>query len=189
MRSESLCFSTPPLILRLPWHISYQDNFTNKPLSNNMATPDEVPVTDQDEIQFDHAEFATDAGAEQEHVTRCSVCTTAIEVVFLRLAARSSVPATVIGIESAIPPGLTPGPRHQSLRLRLDRRRAFGAILYYAIIKISNWNIGLVAVVMGLMVGGAVKAGSGEPRRQVLPVPCRVPDLFGDCSNAHPGNL
>jgi hypothetical protein len=37
-----------------------------------------------------------------------------------------------------------------------------GAILYYAIIRITGWNIGLVAVVVGLMIGGAVKAGSGN---------------------------
>ena len=39
---------------------------------------------------------------------------------------------------------------------------ALGAILYYAIMRITGLNIGLVAVVVGLMVGGAVKAGSGN---------------------------
>jgi hypothetical protein len=39
---------------------------------------------------------------------------------------------------------------------------ALGAILYYAIMQITGWNIGLVAVVVGLMVGGAVRAGSGN---------------------------
>ena len=39
---------------------------------------------------------------------------------------------------------------------------ALGAILYYAIMRITGLNIGLVAIVVGLLVGGAVKAGSGN---------------------------
>ena len=39
---------------------------------------------------------------------------------------------------------------------------ALGAILYYAIMRITGLNIGIVAVIVGLMVGGAVKAGSGN---------------------------
>ena len=36
-----------------------------------------------------------------------------------------------------------------------------GAILYYAVIAITGWEIGLVAIVIGFMVGYAVRKGSG----------------------------
>ena len=39
---------------------------------------------------------------------------------------------------------------------------AVGAVIYYAITQITGLNLALVAVVVGLMVGGAVKAGSGH---------------------------
>ena len=36
-----------------------------------------------------------------------------------------------------------------------------GAILYYAVIALTGWEIGLVAIVIGFMVGFAVQKGSG----------------------------
>jgi hypothetical protein len=39
---------------------------------------------------------------------------------------------------------------------------AAGAVLYYTIIRVTGMNIGLVAVVVGLMVGGAVRKGTGN---------------------------
>jgi hypothetical protein len=38
---------------------------------------------------------------------------------------------------------------------------AAGAVVYYAILKATDYHIGLVAVVVGYMVGSAVKKGSG----------------------------
>ncbi len=35
-------------------------------------------------------------------------------------------------------------------------------MIYYAIIRTTGWNIGIVAVLIGLMVGGAVRKGSGN---------------------------
>ena len=60
-----------------------------------------------------------------------------------------------------IPGRLPAGPGLQGLLLG-SIAAAVGAILYYAIMRITGLNIGLVAVVVGLMVGGAVKAGSGQ---------------------------
>lgn len=48
-----------------------------------------------------------------------------------------------------------------------------GAILYYAVIAITGWEIGLVAIVIGFMVGFAVQKGSGSAggrRYQILAV-------------------
>jgi hypothetical protein len=48
-----------------------------------------------------------------------------------------------------------------------------GAILYYAVIAITGWEIGLVAIVIGFMVGYAVRRGTrgvGGRRYQMLAV-------------------
>jgi hypothetical protein len=37
-----------------------------------------------------------------------------------------------------------------------------GAALYYAFVRLTHINLGLVAVVLGLMVGGAIRKGSGN---------------------------
>src|SRR5262245_43056065 len=37
-----------------------------------------------------------------------------------------------------------------------------GAILYYAVIAITNFEIGIVAIVIGYMVGYAVRRGAGR---------------------------
>jgi len=37
-----------------------------------------------------------------------------------------------------------------------------GAVLYYVVVRLTGLNIGLIAIVVGLMVGGGVRAGSGH---------------------------
>ena len=37
-----------------------------------------------------------------------------------------------------------------------------GAALYYIVQRVTGWNIGLVAIVVGFMVGGAVRKGTGN---------------------------
>jgi hypothetical protein len=126
-----------------------------------MATPNDSPGTDQDEIQFEQAEFPAETSAVQEHVTRCNACAAAIPDVYFEAGGKVVCAPCRDKIEAIF---------HQGSRL--DRgikavlfgtiAAALGAILYYAIMRITRLNIGLVAVVVGLMVGGAVKAGSGN---------------------------
>ena len=126
-----------------------------------MATPNDSPGTDRDEIQFEQAEFPAETSVVQEHVTRCNACTAAIPDVYFEAGGKVVCAPCRDKIEAMF---------HQGSRL--DRgikavlfgtiAAALGAILYYAIMRITGLNIGLVAVVVGLMVGGAVKAGSGN---------------------------
>jgi len=126
-----------------------------------MATPNDSPGTDQDEIQFEQAEFLAETSAVQEHVTRCNACAAAIPDVYFEAGGKIVCAPCRDKIEAMF---------HQGQRLgRLFKAIVFGTIaaalgatLYYAIMRITGLNIGLVAVVVGLMVGGAVKAGSGN---------------------------
>ena len=126
-----------------------------------MATPNDSPGTDQDEIQFEQAEFPAETSAVQEHVTRCNACTAAIPDVYFEAGGKVVCAPCRDKIEAMFHQGSRLG-RGIKAVLFGTIAAALGAILYYAIMRITGLNIGLVAVVVGLMVGGAVKAGSGN---------------------------
>ncbi len=126
-----------------------------------MTTPNDSPGTDRDEIQFEQAEFPAETSVVQEHVTRCNACTAAIPDVYFEAGGKVVCAPCRDKIEALF---------HQGSRLGRGIKAivfgtigaALGAILYYAIMRITGLNIGLVAVVVGLMVGRAVKAASGN---------------------------
>ena len=126
-----------------------------------MATPNDSPGTDQDEIQFEQAEFPAETSAVQEHVTRCNACAAAIPDVYFEAGGKVVCAPCRDKIEAMFHQGSRLG-RGIKAVLFGTIAAALGAILYYAIMRITGLNIGLVAVVVGLMVGGAVKAGSGN---------------------------
>jgi len=47
-----------------------------------MATPNDSPGTDQNDIQFEQAEFTAENDAVQQHVTRCTACTATIPDIY-----------------------------------------------------------------------------------------------------------
>ena len=126
-----------------------------------MATPEDSSATDQGELQFEQAEFPAETGAVQEHVTRCSACSTAIPDVYYEANGKVVCSPCRDKIEAALNQGSRLGRVVKAFGFGTIAA-AIGAILYYAIMRITGLNIGLVAVVVGLMVGGAVKAGSGR---------------------------
>jgi hypothetical protein len=66
-----------------------------------------------------------------------------------------------MALEEALASGTGPVPLVRAAVFGLGAAIA-GAILYYAIIAITNLEIGLVAIVIGYMVGWAVRKGAGE---------------------------
>ncbi len=126
-----------------------------------MAIPNDSPGADQDELQFEQAEFPAETSAIQEHVTRCSACTAAIPDVYFEAGGKIVCAPCRDKIEAMIHHGSGLGRGFKAIVFGTIAA-ALGAVLYYAIIRITGLNIGLVAVVVGLMVGGAVKAGSGN---------------------------
>ena len=75
-------------------------------------------------------------------------------------------------IQNAVAASRRPGTFARSFAIGLGAAIA-GAILYYAVIAITGWEIGLVAIVIGFMVGWAVhrgSAGAGGRRYQWLAV-------------------
>jgi hypothetical protein len=121
-----------------------------------MTTPDEphspVPTT---ELQFDHAEFSTPAATalsckgcnqpipesyyEVNGIILCDGCRATVESRFLGgSGAARFLRACVFGVGAALA----------------------GSALYYLIAALTGYSWAIIAIVVGLMVGSAVRAGS-----------------------------
>jgi hypothetical protein len=116
-----------------------------------------------DHLQFDRA-VHSDAPNAAEGLA-CAMCGTALRAQYYHVAEQPTCASCKDAVERA----------NQNAAVKSRRAgilaRAFGfglaaavagAILYYAVIAITGWEIGLVAIVIGFMVGWAVRKGSGE---------------------------
>lgn len=126
--------------------------------------PDSTRQSSPDDLQFDHAVHtqapnATDAGPV------CAMCNAPLRTEYFHVAEQPACANCTAAVERANQKAATHG-RRSSIFLR-----AFifglvaaiaGAILYYAVIALTGWEIGLVAIVIGFMVGFAVHKGSGS---------------------------
>ena len=56
---------------------------------------------------------------------------------------------------------------------------AVGSSLYYLVAKISGYELSIIAIAVGFLVGRAVRWAHRRPRRRDLPGPGGVPDLRG----------
>jgi hypothetical protein len=108
------------------------------------------------ELQFDRAQFVDPSAAtltcaacqqpiahtyyEVNSQTTCADCRTKVEQA---VAATSGATGVVRALGAGIAAGVA------------------GALLYYAVVALTGYQFGLIAIVVGLMVGGAVRWGSG----------------------------
>jgi hypothetical protein len=122
----------------------------------------------EDKLQFDKAEFAQDAPSSAV----CAYCRGPLTDTYYEVAAKAACPKCKDAVA-------TQGTRGSGFS-RFTRATLFGvaagalgAGLWYAVRAISNLEIGLIAILVGYMVGAAVRAGShgrGGPLYQVLAV-------------------
>ena len=138
-----------------------------------MSNPDE-PRPDAD-LQFDRVESATDAPAAAAGL-QCSRCGKAIDASYFEVSGSVVCAQCRNELAAAHEAASATG---RSLK---GMSRAFiygtgaaiaGAIIYYAVIAITDFEIGLVALLIGWMVGWAVMRGSGHRggrRYQILAV-------------------
>lgn len=117
----------------------------------------------QDDLQFDRA-VHTDAPNAQSGLS-CGICGAALSTQYYHVADRPACERCK-ELAEAENRKTDAARRHPGV---LGRSLAFGfaaaiagAILYYAVIDITGWEIGLVAIVIGFMVGAAVRKGSAN---------------------------
>lgn len=138
------------------------------------STPDKPePQPEASELQFDRAAPAQEAPATAERTgVACSVCRRQLHDFYYALGTDpvcATCKDTVVGAEqrtarwpvffAALGAGFVAA--------------LLGAALYYAVIAITNFEIGLVAIAIGFMVGWAIRKvtrGFGRRRYQVLGV-------------------
>ena len=116
---------------------------------------DDVAI-DPVDIQFDQAEYATPAADGPS----CGVCHSPIDGEYYETGGKVFCPSCRHNVEAAFRGGSRVARVFKALILG-SVASAVGAVLYYAILRATGYNIGLVAVVVGVMVGRAVRTGTG----------------------------
>ena len=126
-----------------------------------------------EELQFDRVSTGTVPSAPQDKLAViCAACQTSIETTYFEVNGAILCRLCRTRVESAAetPRGIVPFMTSAVYGLGAG---VVGAIIYYAVIAITNFEIGIVAILIGYMVGYAVRKGAGlrgSRRFQVLAV-------------------
>jgi hypothetical protein len=134
---------------------------------------DQEPRIGKEELQFDRVitESASSAVPSKLAVT-CAACHTSIETEYYHFNGNVLCSRCRTALESAVdtPRGFTPLITAGVFGLGAG---VFGAVIYYAVMAIAHLEIGIVAILIGYMVGYAVRKGArgrGGLRFQVVAV-------------------
>lgn len=121
-----------------------------------------------EELDFDRAEYDDDAPPARS----CAFCQQALVDAYYEVNGAASCGGCLAGIRAYRDWG-SPGLRFLKALLFGSVAAAAGAALYYGIAALTGYELGLVALVVGLMVGGAVRVGGqrrGGPGYQALAI-------------------
>ncbi len=137
-----------------------------------MAADD--PRVANEELQFDRVAAATPAtdAASAAPAVNCVVCKTPVKTDYFHINGKTTCERCKNRVlaSTSVPKGI--GTMGKAIALGLLAAIA-GAVLYYGVIKITNFEIGIVAIAIGYMVGWAVQKatlGKGGRRFQILAV-------------------
>ena len=119
-------------------------------------------MIEKNELQFDKAEF------EQEHTLQCNACQTKLTDKYFTLNLSPCCHECKEKIIAERNSGSASGRFFKALGAGLLAAIA-GSLLYFAVLKLTGYEIGLIAIAVGFMVGKAVLWGSdnrgGTPYR------------------------
>src|SRR5437773_7546406 len=120
----------------------------------NAAQPgrdDDLGDESGEALQFDQAEFATPVGGPT-----CAVCQQPIADEYYELMGKVICARCRQGVESAFRGGSRTARALKALVFGTVAA-GIGAVIYYAIIRATNINSALVSILVGFLVGGAVR--------------------------------
>ena len=119
-----------------------------------MSTQESPEATGSEELQFERAEYATPAGA-----TTCVACKNAVSGTYYEVNGKVLCPRCRDAVEAHR--------RGGSGIARFARAALFGVaaaiagfLIYYGVMKLAHMEIGLISILVGFMVGVAVRNGS-----------------------------
>jgi len=124
-------------------------------------TPDNAQAVNE-ELQFDRV--VSDAPPadqpSQRPIVSCAGCSTPIQTEYYHVNGRTTCERCrdAVAAQLTVPRGW--GPFTRAAALGIGAAIA-GAIVYYAVIAITDFEIGIVAILIGYMVGYAVRKGTG----------------------------
>jgi hypothetical protein len=118
---------------------------------------------EHEELQFDRvaSDAPTGASASAGAAVTCAICSTPIHTHYYHV---NGMPACARCRETAAAQATTPrgwGPLAWAAALGIGAA-IVGAGIYYAVIAITDFEIGIVAILIGYMVGYAVRKGAGD---------------------------
>src|SRR4051794_3512146 len=103
------------------------------------TTGDDPPAGDGEMLQFDQAEFATPSADRPA----CAVCHQPIDEEYFEINQKLMCPGCRQGVEAAFRGG-SPLARFLKATVFGMVAAAVGAVVYYAIVRVTHWNIGLI---------------------------------------------
>lgn len=110
------------------------------------------------DLQFDRVE-AFDGQAASSGVT-CTLCQNAIQDEYFEINGKITCAACRALVETDLT--RPPGPRtYFRATLWGTGAAAIGSLIYFAVARLTGYELGLIAIVVGLLVGGAVRRASG----------------------------
>ncbi|MEK7952164.1 hypothetical protein [Luteolibacter soli] len=107
-----------------------------------------------DPLQFDHAELANPSA--------CGACKSALGPSYFQAAGQMLCGNCAEGFRKALAGNGSRGGRVVKATLLGLLAGAVGAAIYYGVLALTGYNVGLVAIVVGMLVGRAVRRGSGN---------------------------
>jgi hypothetical protein len=133
------------------------------PFDANIMSPDDAPDSrnEPEDLQFDRVETTDPSGdpAALPTVT-CAVCGRSVGASYYTANDKPICASCRDAVTSAAATPLSAGPLLLAGLFGLGAAVA-GAAIYYAVIAIANLEIGIVAILIGYMVGWAVRKGAG----------------------------
>ena len=109
-----------------------------------------------DNLQFDQVEYTSPAPA-----ATCRLCNQPMQDAYYDVNGQAVCPNCREQIEQALGSGWALG-RFARAALFGSLAGAAGAAIYYGVRELTQMEFGLIAILVGLMIGGAVKKGSGS---------------------------
>jgi hypothetical protein len=115
----------------------------------------ETPETpDSGDLQFDHAEYAAPGAA-----TTCVACKNPVSGTYYEVNGRVFCPACRDAVEGYAKGGSGIA-RFARAALIGSFAACAGFLIYFGVMKLTGWEIGLISILVGFMVGAGVKKGS-----------------------------
>jgi hypothetical protein len=124
-----------------------------------MADSSDYPRSTPSRLPLDQAEIAAESALVPAEVTHCAACGAPLTEVFYEVSGRIVCTLCHDKIEGFLQGGSRVARALKGLVFGMIGG-AIGAAIYFAISRLTGWDIELLIVAVALLVGGAVRAGS-----------------------------